>query len=312
VQQDIMTALSALAAGTGVGVAEKGLASANNPGVSPNAGDIATIESQSINPRRNQPPSRMAQALAADQARDVTPPQKPSEGRTQLAAPESEEAPEKRRPNAERARSAARAAGVGDAGRKADNIKAAKDVIRNNEQARTAVAKELGVKPGPKYLERISKALDDLGPKGAAVVAAMLGYDAIRGDAEASQGEVEAGTGNVAQRGGSMAEALAGGTAAGGTAYGAIKGTEKMGELAARYAPGVARVAGRAFPLVAGALTAYDIYNASERPKIEPGTGARSENIATPRELTPDQLQQRYRQNQAISPMVRALMQQGR
>jgi len=245
-------------------------------------------------------PSRMAQALAGDQARDITPPQTPTEGRTALPAPGEEDAPEERVRNSVKARRAARAAGVGDAGQKAKNIAAAKEVVAKDEAARTAVAKELNVKPGPKYLERISKALDDLGPKGAAAIAGLVAYDAIRGDAEAADGE---------QSGGSMAEALLGSTAAGGAAYGGMKGLEKAGELAARYAPGAMRMLGRAAGPVGAGLTAYDAYNAFQNADIDPG----------PKYPTTRDIASAYRQQQMpdpreagtgrqASPMVRALM----
>jgi len=252
-------------------------------------------------------PSRMAQALAGDQARDITPPQTPTEGRTALPAPEEAEAQGQSVRRSDRAKELTRVANVKGRSKlnKAEALNAVRETVEKDQKARTAVAKKLSemgydTKPGPKYLERISKALDDLGPKGAAAIAGLVAYDAIRGDAEAADGE---------QSGGSMAEALLGSTAAGGAAYGGMKGLEKAGELAARYAPGAMRMLGRAAGPVGAGLTAYDAYNAFQNADIDPG----------PKYPTTRDIASAYRQQQMpdpreagtgrqASPMVRALM----
>jgi len=300
---DMATALGLM--GTGAGILERGAGYATSPGVSPDAGDISIIESNQL--RRNAQASPMAQALAGDQAREITPPQTPTEGRTALPAPEEAEAQGQSVRRSDRAKELTRVANVKGRSKlnKAEALNAVRETVEKDQKARTAVAKKLSemgydTKPGPKYLERISKALDDLGPKGAAAIAGLVAYDAIRGDAEAADGE---------QSGGSMAEALLGSTAAGGAAYGGMKGLEKAGELAARYAPGAMRMLGRAAGPVGAGLTAYDAYNAFQNADIDPG----------PKYPTTRDIASAYRQQQMpdpreagtgrqASPMVRALM----
>lgn len=259
----------------------------------------AMIESRAKQARA---PSPMAQALAGDQARDITPPETATEGRAALPGPDEAEAQGQSVRRSDRAKELARTANIKGRSKltKTEALDAVRKTVTEDEQARTAVARELNVKPGPNYLQRISKALDDLGPKGAAAVAAALGYDAIRGEAEA-----EAGTGQPTDAGASMAEALAGGTAAGGAAYGTMKGAQKgaesLGNLASRYAPGAARVAGRAFPPAAAALTAYDLATMPQESVPEDVGRARHERaqgLVNPLGRG---------RNQQASPMARAL-----
>jgi len=280
-------------------------------GESPNSPvDIARIETRTEQARA---PSRMAEALANNQARDITPPQTPTEGRTALPAPDSERAPSTKMRNSDRVYKAAQAARV--PGRANMNTTQRIEAVRKrindlSPTERADVAEALGEsRKGPNLTKRITNALDRVSKPGVSAIAGAMAYDAIRGDAEARP--VEAGSGQMAQSGPSMAEALAGATAAAGGTYASMKGTEKLGAMASRYAPGVARVAGRAFPPAAAALTAYDLYNLAQehQPETEAGTGRVARREPTPRELNAKQLRQRHLQHRA---MLRALKEQQR
>jgi hypothetical protein len=180
------------------------------------------------------PVSPGAQAPAASPGPQGTPP----------AAP---------RPNADRLVAAARAAGAKGPLTKAT----AATYLETNLTAanRAAAAAELGIKPGRNFSSRISTAVRNMAStRGISstllpIAAGAMAYDAVAGDAEASGADAT----TMRGRG-----ALAGGVAAG-TAYGGAKLAPYAANAISKSALG--RVALRAVPPAAAALTAYDIGN---------------------------------------------------
>lgn len=291
------------------GATAQALKDAATSGEKTDAVDEATLRSRA---RETRKPGIMARVLMRNRSAEPQVTASSSSSMAQALA-DSERAPSTKMRNSDRVYKAAQAARV--PGRANMNTTQRIEAVRKrindlSPTERADVAEALGEsRKGPNLTKRITNALDRVSKPGVSAIAGAMAYDAIRGDAEARP--VEAGSGQMAQSGPSMAEALAGATAAAGGTYASMKGTEKLGAMASRYAPGVARVAGRAFPPAAAALTAYDLYNLAQehQPETEAGTGRVARREPTPRELNAKQLRQRHLQHRA---MLRALKEQQR
>jgi hypothetical protein len=228
------------AAGTGlvaagVGTAAAGWGNAFTPQVAPPAG-----------PRL--PPGGPQNALAV--AGQTPPP-----GTPPAASPAPGSPPAGPRPNSDRLIAAARAAGAKG---KLTKTSAAAFLVNNVTDAnRAAVAKELGVGPG----QKISSAVKRLASKaGRSTILLPLAAGAYAAGEAGNEARAEGATpGETAGR-----SAVAGGAAAG-AAAGGMYGLNKLAEVGARYAPTVARVAGRAAGPVGAGLAAYDVVQGVNR-----------------------------------------------
>jgi len=168
------------------------------------------------------------------------------------------------RPHADRLISAARAAGAKGPLTKAT---AASYLETNlNPENRAAAAAELGIKPGRNFASRISTAVRNMAnTRGVSsvllpVAAGAMAYDAASSEAEAA--------------GATPAEATGRGALAGGAAAGTTYGISKLAPYAmdAISKTPLGRVAARALPPAAAALTAYDIGNMAAEENARPDT----------------------------------------
>jgi len=260
VRQDVDLATGFGLIGAGSGILERGAGYATSPGVSPNAGDISIIESKQL--RRNPGQNRL---LQGGEAIDGQATQVQDTSRRVEAPTDDPDAKIKARADAlyntmtrDQLREQARKAGLSTSGSKqalAERI-AGYDKPIKGRVARSA-----------------RKAGDAAGRAFVPLTVGALAADAAYNAAEAGQGAVEPGTGMRAEGDGTNRLLAATGAGAAGTAggYGVMRGLEKAGEMAARYAPTATRMVGRAAGPVGMGMMAYDAYNVAQNADIDPG-----------------------------------------
>ncbi len=209
--------------GAGSGIMKQGMRYGASPGVAPDARSIAIISSNQL--RRNGIGPTIENAGALNHGPIIDADVIPDNGTKALPAPGEESSVKKG--HAERLKSAAKAAGASG---KMDKQGAATYVLENlSDENRAAVARELGVKPGPKFSERVTAAVNNMAKgRGASalagpIAAGALAYAASPKPANASSGNDITG----------RDEALTNAGIAGGLSYGMGKLGSKLGILPA-------------------------------------------------------------------------------
>lgn len=214
--------------GAGAGLAKQGLRYGAAPGVAPDAQALAIINSNQL--RRNgiggtlDTPEPMSRGPLKSIDAEVIPDEPQQKA---LPAPKETEG---KRKHSERLISAARSGGA--TGVKSKSAAATWIEANLSDENRAAIAKELGVKPGPKFQQRVLTAVKNMAkkPGASAIVPALAGGTAFLASpdrAEASRtGEDFTGAD----------EALTNAGIAGGLAYGTGKAIEALPRVAGRAA----------------------------------------------------------------------------
>lgn len=199
--------------GMGTGLLTQGIKHAAQPKVSPDTQALSVINSNQLRRKGIGVPEFESQSRGPLKTIDAEVIPEQPESKALPPPAKTETATQSKRQHSDRLISAAKAGGASGIKSKADAASWLEANVTDDNRA--AVARELGVKPGPKFMERIGTAVKNMAKsRGAsAIVAAATAFGLTPESAEASTGEQVGGTG----------EALTNAGLAGGAAYGAEK-----------------------------------------------------------------------------------------